>query len=308
MAETKTYVKRINGHYVKDEEARSAASAAQTTANTALSTANEAKSGLSGKQNTLSFDGAYNASTNKVATVSTVTTKIAEVVASAPTDYDTLKEIADYIASDKTGAAQLSNTVAQNTEDLQELSADVQDIVEGRQEIGLATTATDATKLNGKEASHYLNYSNLTNKPTSLKNPTSLTVGIVSNGSETTQTYDGSTARTIGTQSIPVSYANKATRDASGNVITDTYAKLASPTFTGTPKAPTAAAGTNTTQIATTAFVYTGLNTLTNNFTNAQINLSAYNFATKSDLAAQSISISVENEEMTIGIGTTATA
>lgn len=34
-------------------------------------------------------------------------------------------------------------------------------------------------------------------------------------------------------------------------------ANLASPTFTGTPKAPTAAAGTKTTQIATTAFVKT---------------------------------------------------
>jgi hypothetical protein len=33
------------------------------------------------------------------------------------------------------------------------------------------------------------------------------------------------------------------------------FAKLASPTFTGTPAAPTAAAGTNTTQVATTAFV-----------------------------------------------------
>lgn len=32
-------------------------------------------------------------------------------------------------------------------------------------------------------------------------------------------------------------------------------APLASPTFTGTPKAPTAAAGTKTTQVATTAFV-----------------------------------------------------
>jgi hypothetical protein len=32
-------------------------------------------------------------------------------------------------------------------------------------------------------------------------------------------------------------------------------ANLASPTFTGTPAAPTAADGTNTTQIATTAFV-----------------------------------------------------
>lgn len=34
-----------------------------------------------------------------------------------------------------------------------------------------------------------------------------------------------------------------------------TLARLASPTFTGTPKAPTASAGDNTTQLATTAFV-----------------------------------------------------
>lgn len=38
-----------------------------------------------------------------------------------------------------------------------------------------------------------------------------------------------------------------------------TYAPLASPTFTGTPAAPTASAGTNTTQIATTAFVGTAI-------------------------------------------------
>ena len=35
----------------------------------------------------------------------------------------------------------------------------------------------------------------------------------------------------------------------------DLKAPLASPAFTGTPTAPTAVAGTNTTQIATTAFV-----------------------------------------------------
>jgi hypothetical protein len=38
-------------------------------------------------------------------------------------------------------------------------------------------------------------------------------------------------------------------------VIGQAYAKLASPTFTGTPAAPTASPGTNTTQLATTAFV-----------------------------------------------------
>lgn len=38
-----------------------------------------------------------------------------------------------------------------------------------------------------------------------------------------------------------------------------TLAPLASPTFTGTPAAPTASTGTNTTQVATTAFVATGI-------------------------------------------------
>lgn len=41
----------------------------------------------------------------------------------------------------------------------------------------------------------------------------------------------------------------------------DLKAPLASPTFTGTPKAPTATAGTNTTQIATTAFVKSAVDT-----------------------------------------------
>lgn len=50
-------------------------------------------------------------------------------------------------------------------------------------------------------------------------------------------------------------YTLKAKQDGSGNVITTTYAPLASPALTGTPTAPTATAGTNTTQIATTAFV-----------------------------------------------------
>jgi hypothetical protein len=41
-----------------------------------------------------------------------------------------------------------------------------------------------------------------------------------------------------------------------------TKADLASPTFTGTPAAPTASAGTNSTQLATTAFVQAALQTL----------------------------------------------
>jgi hypothetical protein len=45
------------------------------------------------------------------------------------------------------------------------------------------------------------------------------------------------------------------TQVATTAFVVGTYAPLASPTFTGVPLAPTATAGTNTTQVATTAFV-----------------------------------------------------
>lgn len=49
----------------------------------------------------------------------------------------------------------------------------------------------------------------------------------------------------------------RAVTPAGVKVELDKKAALASPTFTGTPKAPTAAAATNNTQLATTAFVHT---------------------------------------------------
>ena len=49
--------------------------------------------------------------------------------------------------------------------------------------------------------------------------------------------------------------ATRAVHPAGLKVELDKKANLASPTFTGTPAAPTAAVGTNTTQVATTAFV-----------------------------------------------------
>lgn len=57
---------------------------------------------------------------------------IAEVVAEAPEDLDTLKEIADYIASDKTGAAQMSNAIAANAQDI---AANTNAIAEAKDDI-----------------------------------------------------------------------------------------------------------------------------------------------------------------------------
>lgn len=64
----------------------------------------------------------------------------------------------------------------------------------------------------------------------------------------------------------------------------NSYAPLASPVFTGIPKAPTADAGTNTTQIATTAFVATAISNASVGSGSESIDLSAY--AKKTDLSA----------------------
>ena len=59
---------------------------------------------------------------------------------------------------------------------------------------------------------------------------------------------------------------NIVVRNSSNGVVSDLYSRapLASPALTGAPTAPTAAAGTNTTQLATTAFVQTGLSSRLN--------------------------------------------
>lgn len=63
-----------------------------------------------------------------------------------------------------------------------------------------------------------------------------------------------------------------------------TRAPIASPTFTGTPSAPTAATGTNTTQIATTAFVKSAIDTLDTGVTSVAGKTGAVTL-TKSDIS-----------------------
>ena len=67
-----------------------------------------------------------------------------------------------------------------------------------------------------------------------------------------------------GTLKVPAYGAGLLKTNASGVVSVDTatYAPLASPALTGTPTAPTAGATTNTTQLATTAFVQTAVSSL----------------------------------------------
>ena len=82
----------------------------------------------------------------------------------------------------------------------------------------------------------------------------------------------GVSAYTIYTLNLYASYANAVIQPLDANVASyqtwananlaianisiNNRANIANPTFTGTPEAPTASAGTNTTQLATTAFVF----------------------------------------------------
>ncbi len=111
----------------------------------------------------------------------------------------------------------------------------------------LSTTAAPAGSLVGTTATQTLTNKTLT--APAISSPTGLVKADVGLGS-VDNTAD--TAK-------PVSTAQQAALDLKAN--------LASPTFTGTPAAPTATGGTNTTQIATTAFVTTAVGAKENSIT-----------------------------------------
>ena len=48
--------------------------------------------------------------------------EVAKIVAGADANFDTLKEIADWIKSDTTGAAKMANDIAQNTSDIKAIN------------------------------------------------------------------------------------------------------------------------------------------------------------------------------------------
>jgi hypothetical protein len=105
-------------------------------------------------------------------------------------------------------------------------------------------------------------YNNGTNVVDAVTHLTSLTLGsalpIASGGTgSTSTTYANLQSNVSGV--LPVSNGGTGVNTSTG---TGSVVLSASPTFTGTPAAPTASAGTNTTQLATTQFVTTALTAL----------------------------------------------
>mgnify|MGYP004467071229 CR=1 FL=1 len=97
-----------------------------------------------------SFIDILNSDSNVDGSVSkTVAEAIARVVAGAPEDLDTLKEIADYIASDKTGAAQMAAAISRLQTLTEEHTSDIGRNAAGVAEnkAGVAANASDITEL-----------------------------------------------------------------------------------------------------------------------------------------------------------------
>ena len=171
-----------------------------------------------------------NAGTNttQIATTAFVQTAVSNLVDAAPTTLNTLNELAAALGDDPNFATTVTNSIAGK----QPLDADLTAIAGLTGTSGfLKKTAADTWSL---DTNTYL-----------TGNQTITLTGDVSGS---------------GTTSISVTVADDSHNHIISNVdglqtALDARAPLSSPTLTGTPAAPTAAVDTNTTQIATTAYV-----------------------------------------------------
>lgn len=126
--------------------------------------------------------------------------------------------------------------------------------------------------------------------------------------------------------SLPTGNANKVVRgaeiDTELNAVAtaiSTKADINSPALTGTPTAPTASAGTNTTQLATTAFVKdavdtsaasltTSINTLTTNKADKTITITAGAGLTGGGDLSANRTLSIASNSMGFGTRTVSTS
>lgn len=181
-----------------------------------------------------------------------------------------------------TGTA-LTSTVATGTSPLTVASTTVVpnlnvDKVDGYD----ATTANTASTVAVRDASNNINATTFTgaltgNSATSTKLITGRTVALTGDITGTSVAFDGSAnlsfATTLANSGVTAGTYKSVTVNAKGLVTSGTNpttlagygitdgASLLSPNFTGTPVAPTASINTNTTQLATTAFVVSQIST-----------------------------------------------
>lgn len=92
-------------------------------ANTALDKTKE----LEEAEVDIEFDGVYDPNTNKAATVDTVARKVAEIVADSPEDFDTLKEMSDWISEHADDASAMNTAIKKNADDIEAVNSELEE-------------------------------------------------------------------------------------------------------------------------------------------------------------------------------------
>lgn len=174
----------------------------------------------------------------------TAVDELSATVSTKANDNDVVKLSGDQtIAGAKTFSSVIAGSISGNATTADSATKATQDAS------GNVITSTYATKASLALVATSGEYSDLRGVPTALKNPKALT--LQNSAGTSIGSYDGSTAATVKLTASTVGL---------GNVINESKATMfTSAALTGTPTAPTANAGTNTTQVATTAFVTTAI-------------------------------------------------
>ena len=246
-------------------------------------TAGKTNGCLTGDQGLLVYD--FNTTALVVADAATrtyadtaIATAVAALVDSAPGTLDTLNELAAAINDDANAFATLTTSIAavQSDVDANETASDNAEAALSTRLDTLEADPTTATALAAVQADVDANETASDNAEAALStrldtleaDPTTATALAAVQADVNQNETDSDAAEAALSARINTLEADPTTATALAAVQSDVdqneadadtaialKADIASPTFTGTPAAPTASAGTNTTQLATTAYV-----------------------------------------------------
>lgn len=213
--------------------------------------------------------------TTQIATTSFVSTAISNLINSAPGALDTLDELAAALGDDANFASTITTSLSQKQPldaDLTAISGltgtgflkrtgpdawtlDTNTYLTGNQSItisgdasGSGTTSISLTLANSGVSAN--TYGSSTAIPVITVNAKGLITGVTTSSVEGLPSQSGNSGKYLTTNGTTASW---------GTLDLSSKANINSPAFTGTPTAPTATQGTNTTQVATTQFVQQAL-------------------------------------------------
>ena len=207
--------------------------------------------------------------TTQLATTAYVTAAVAALIDSAPGAINTLNELAAALGDDANFSTTITNSIAavqadvdQNETDADAAIAAVQADVDQNETDGDAADAALSARIDTLEADPITATASaaadtaLGNRIATLEADPTTASAVAAVQADVNQNESDADAAIAAVQ------ADVDQNEADADTAIALKANIAGPTFTGVAAAPTASAGTNTTQVATTAFVKTAIDNL----------------------------------------------